>query len=260
MMTAADDSVNKTLLKLYETLLVNDDWRKKFIAVLNPDYVKRDELKKLLDELKKQREDMNKRFEQVDKRFEESNKRYEQLREDMNKRFEQVDKRFEESNKRYDALLKKFDERTKTVDYQFSKVFERLDNLSSALGHDFEEFNSYWLETFLVEQGYPKIKIQKRTFYDENYEVFPDSKDVEIDLFNEKPLVVGEVTAIVRKIEKITTFLRKVAFIEKRYGKAKYKVFITYGVLPEIRDEAIKLLEDANIDVIILRKGKKLFE
>ncbi len=105
-----------------------------------------------------------------------------------------------------------------------------------------------------MEQGYPKIKIEKKIFFDDKYEVFPDSKEVEIDLFNEKPLVIGEVTAIVRRIEKITTFLRKVEFIEKRFGKAEHKMFITYAIDIKIREEAIELLEKAGIKVIILRK------
>ena len=211
---------------------------------------------------------MNKRFEAVDKRFEAVDKRFEELIDTMNKRFEAVDKRFEAMdkrfeqlidtmNKRFEAVDKRFEEQEKRVDRRFDKVFARLDDMSASFGHDFEEFNSYWLQTFLVEQGYPKIKIQKKSFYDERYEVFPDSKEVEIDLFNEDPLVVGEVTAVVRNIDKVTTFIRKVKFIENKFGPAKYKLFITYAIHPEILDEAIKLLEEENIKVIILRRKKR---
>ena len=255
------ENARKKLMEFYEALLLDEEWRKKIISIINPDYVRRNELQKVLDELKKQREDFN-------KRFEESNKRYEELREDMNKRFEAMDKRFEAvdkrfeelidtMNKRFEAVDKRFEEQEKRVDRRFDKVFARLDDMSASFGHDFEEFNSYWLQTFLVEQGYPKIKIQKKSFYDERYEVFPDSKEVEIDLFNEDPLVVGEVTAVVRNIDKVTTFIRKVKFIETKFGPAKYKLFITYAIRPEILDEAIKLLEEENIKVIILRRKKR---
>ncbi|MHA1686083.1 MAG: hypothetical protein ACTSYD_06690 [Candidatus Heimdallarchaeaceae archaeon] len=242
------DSMNKRFEesnKRYEEL--REDMNKRF-----------EESNKRYEEL---REDMNKRFEAVDKRFEAVDKRFEELIESMNKRFEAVDKRFEAVDKRFEELIesmnKRFEEQDNRIDRRFDKVFERLDELSSALGHDFEEFNSYWLQTFLEELGYPRIKIQKKVFYDGDYEVFPDRKEVEVDLFNEDPLVIGEVTAIVRRIDKVTTFLRKISFLEKKFGPAKYKIFITYAIKPEIRDEAIKLLEEAKVETIILRRGKK---
>ncbi len=176
-----------------------------------------------------------------------------------------MDKRFEamvtksDFQKALEAIDKRFEKFEDKMDTQFNKVFSRLDELSESFGHDFEEFNSYWLETFLEGQGYPKIDIKKKTFFDQQYEVFPNSKDVEIDLFNEEPLVIGEVTAIVKRIDKITTFLRKVAFIEKRFGKADHKLFITYVIESTIREEALELLEEAGIDIIILRDRKKKY-
>ena len=297
-MSIARDNENKDIFEqLYKRLEEDSEMRKKIFNLFK-EYAKDEVIVLVLEELKKQREDFNERSKAADRRFEElidnmkrrfeeSNKRYEQLRDDMNRRFEAVDKRFEElittmnkrfeeSNKRYEELRedmnrrfeavdKRFEEliatmnkRFEEVQEQFRKVFRRLDILSEAFGHDFEEFNSYWLETFLVKQGYPRIEIKKKTFYDPDYEVFTHSKNVEVDLFNEDPLVIGEVTAIVREIDKINTFLRKVRFLEKRFGPAKYKLFITYAVLPEIRDEAITLLEKANIDIIILRKGREM--
>jgi hypothetical protein len=137
---------------------------------------------------------------------------------------------------------------------RFEKVFERFDELSIALGHDFEEFNSLWLEDFLRNQGYPKLKIKKRSFYDENFQVFSDSNDVEIDVYHEDPLVIGEITAITKTIDKATLFLRKVEFIKKSNKKNPQIFFITYGFFPKIRDQALKLLEDAGVKVYTLRQ------
>ena len=171
----------------------------------------------------------------------------------------QIDEHIEESKRRFEAMQKQIDERfdaiQKQIDRRFDLVFKRFDELSIALGHDFEEFNSYWLETFLVEQGYPKVAIEKRHFVDLHYRVFPGSKDVEIDLFNEDPFVIGEVTAFVRSIDKITVFLRKIEFLEAEMGEpAKYKLFITYGIAPAIREEAMRLLENAGVKLIALRQ------
>ena len=180
---------------------------------------------------------MNQRFESVDKRFEE-------LIASMNQRFKEQEQRF-------DQKLIDLEER---IDLRFEKVFQRFDEMSISLGHDFEEFNSLWLQDFFRAQGFPKLEIRKRTFYDENYEVFPDSHDVEIDIFHEKPLIIGEVTAITRKIDKVTTFLRKVQFLTKRFGEPYAVVYVTYGFLPRIRDEALRLLENAKVKVYTLRQ------
>ncbi len=210
---------------------------------------------------------------QIDRRFEESDKRFEAMQQESRERFEtmqqQIDRRFEESRKRFEAMQQQIDRRfeesdkrfeamQQQIDRRFDKVFERFDELSLALGHDFEEFNSYWLETFLLEQGYPKVAIKKRHLFDKNYTVFPNSKDVEVDLFNEEPLVIGEVTAIVRSIDKVTVFLKKIKFIEKELEReAEYKIFITYAIDPEIREEAVRLLKEGGVTLFTLRRPLK---
>ncbi len=39
--------------------------------------------------------------------------------------------------------LEAVDKRFEVMDRRFDKVFDRFDEFSQALGHDFEEFNSY---------------------------------------------------------------------------------------------------------------------
>ncbi len=231
-----------------EFLQTHPEYREKLAEMLSPtQFVKRDELTELLEEIKQLRIESNQRFEtlqeQMDKRFEQVDKRFEALIAEMNKRFEQVDKRFEQVNKRFEQ-----------GDYKFDKVFQRLDDMSTAFGHDFEEFNSLWLQEYLIAQGYPKLTIKKRTFVDQNYEVFPDSTDVEVDVYNEEPLVIGEVTAITRNIAKITIFMRKVQFLKKMKGKEPKVFCVTYGFHPKIRDEALRLLEEARVKVFTLRQ------
>jgi len=249
--------------KFIHKLETDPSFRERVLNALRPDeYVRRDEFSELLEEIKQLRIESQQRFEAMDKRFEELIASMNQRFEAVDKRFEAVDRRFEEliasMNQRFKEQEQRFDQKLndleERIDLRFEKVFQRFDEMSISLGHDFEEFNSLWLQDFFRAQGFPKLKIRKRTFYDENYEVFPDSHDVEIDIFHEKPLIIGEVTAITRKIEKVTTFLRKVQFLTKRFGEPYAVVYVTYGFLPRIRDEALRLLENAKVKVYTLRQ------
>ncbi|MCF2138294.1 MAG: hypothetical protein K9W43_13765 [Candidatus Thorarchaeota archaeon] len=271
-MTETEKELDPTKIaeKFLEALRKNPSIREQFLELIEPGaYVKRDELAEVMQEIKQLRvenveryEAMDRRFEEVFKRFENMDRRFEATQKQMDERFEtmqkQMDRRFEEVFKRFENVDRRFEEvfkRFENVDRRFEEVFQRFDDLSLALGHDFEEFNSYWLQTFLIEQGYPKIDVKKYHFVDNDYSVFPDSKDIELDLFNEKPLVVGEVTAFVRGIDKVNVFLRKVKFIENLFKcTADYKLFITYAIDAEIRDEAVKLLEDNGVILITIRR------
>ena len=112
MTIAKDNKANEDLFEqFYQRLEQDIELRNKFISLLNPDYVRRDELSKVLEELKEQREDFNKHFEKIIL--------------EMNKRFEKVDERFEQI--------------TLEMNKRFDKVFARLNEMSRAFGHDFEE-------------------------------------------------------------------------------------------------------------------------
>ncbi len=264
----------ETVKQILRVLEKNETLRKQFLRVIKPKkQARRDEIAELLDEIKQLRIEGNQRFEamqrQIDEHLKESAKQFKAMQKQMDERFKASDERFKESAEQFKAMQKQMDERFKEsderfkamqeqIDRRFEKVFERFDELSLALGHDFEEFNSYWLETFLVEQGYPEVKVKKVHFADTDYEVFPDSQDVEVDLFNENPFVIGEVTAIVRSIDKVTTFLRKIKFLEKQFGrKADYKLFITYMVSPEIRDEVKRLLQENGVTLITVGRHQR---
>lgn len=173
-----------------------------------------------------------------------------ELLQTMNKRFEASDKHFERVDKRFDKIFERFD----GIDYRIDKVYSRLDEMTIALGHDFEEFNSLWVQDFLRVQGYPKLTIKKKTFIDGEYIVHSDSKEVEVDVFNEKPLIICEITAITKNIEKVTKFLRTIKFLTSKFGEPHSLLFITYGFIPKIRDEALKLLEQAGVKVYSVRQ------
>jgi len=180
-----------------------------------------------------------------------------QIQSQQELRDEKLRKEAEEKDEKLRKEAKERDEKLrKDLDQRFEKVFQRLDKQSLALGHDFEEFNSLWLRDYLEVQGYPRIKIQKKNFYDENYEVFSDSKDIQIDLFNESPLVIGEVTAIVQSVKKVNDFIKKVKFLTDRFGEAKHVIFITYGIKPDLLDEVTRICEKNGIKLHTLRQSR----
>ena len=229
-----------------------------------------------------QRADFNKRFEENDKRleelrndfnkrFEENDKRLEELRNDFNKRFEENDlkleklridtnKRFEENGKRLDALIAKLDKRFDGVDRRIDKLYDRVQEMSIAFGHDFEEFNTLWMNDFLRAQGYKNIRLERKIFIDEEYVVNDATKNVEIDIFNEDPLVIGEVTSVVKNLSKVTKFIRKVKFLSSKFGEPVSVIFITYGFKPDIRDDALRVLQNNNVKTFTLRQREVNFE
>jgi hypothetical protein len=263
-----------TIIKLIKFLKSHPKYRDQLAELFDPgEFVRRDELTTLLEEIKQLRiesdkrfNDSNKRFDalqqQIDKNAKDTNKRFDALQQQIDKNARDTDKRFnamqEQMDKRFDAMQEQMDKRfnafQEQMDKRFDKVFERFDEFSIALGHDFEEFNSLWLQDYLRVQGFPKLKIKKVTIYDENYEVFPDSTEVELDVFNEKPFIIGEITAITKNIDKVNLFLRKVEFMKKRNKTDPQLFYVTYGFKPQIRDKALELLEKANVKVFTVRQ------
>jgi len=242
------------------------------------DIVKKDSIEVLIKHLDnrfdKQLEASNKRFEEqradFNKRFEENDKRLEELRNDFNKRFEENDlkleklridtnKRFEENGKRLDALIAKLDKRFDGVDRRIDKLYDRVQEMPIAFGHDFEEFNTLWMNDFLRAQGYKNIRLERKIFIDEEYVVNDATKNVEIDIFNEDPLVIGEVTSVVNFF-KVTKFIRKVKFLSSKFGEPVSVIFITYGFKPDIRDDALRVLQNNNVKTFTLRQREVNFE
>jgi hypothetical protein len=235
----------ETIIELIKFLKSHPKYRDQLAELFDPgEFVRRDELTTLLEEIKQLRIES-------DKRFIDSNKRFDALQ-------QQIDQNARDTNKRFDAMQEQMDKRfnamQEQMDKRFDKVFERFDEFSIALGHDFEEFNSLWLQDYLRVQGFPKLKITKVTIYDENYEVFSDSTEVELDVFNEKPFIIGEITAITKNIDKVILFLRKVEFMKKRNKAEPQLFYVTYGFKPQIRDKALELLEKANVKVFTVRQ------
>jgi hypothetical protein len=84
--------------------------------------------------------------------------------------------------------------------------------LSRALGVTFEDHASF-LEVMLVEMGYPDAKVEKK------YLVY-GGEVLELNLFCEEPLVVGEVTVSVEDAEaEVKKVLKRARAVEEKYGR-----------------------------------------
>ena len=95
-------------------------------------------------------------------------------------------------------------------------------------------------------------KSNQSVFADPDGEVNSENKEIEIDLFCVKPLVIAECTTYVlpNKVAKVRRFVKTKEFIHKKYGEEPIAYFFTYGLEEEVREEVTKLLKDAHINLV----------
>jgi len=268
------------------------DWLRKYFATSDDlkQYIaqSRGQFQELLQEINKRfeenRAETNKRFEEINKRFEENRaetnkqfqemiERFEESRAETNKRFEEsraeTNKRFEESraetNKRFEETLKRYEENRVETNKRFEVLDMRLEIMTSfmdrrfkelALGYGgtFEGFNKTILKKILAARGIP-IKAFNESplhFQDPDRIVHPHTTDVEINIFNEKPPIIGEVTSSLVRLDDLNTFIRKIQFIEKKFNKKFQRFFITLFIDDKIKEPCQILLTKYAIEVATL--------
>jgi hypothetical protein len=179
---------------------------------------------------------MDKRFESMDKRFE-----------SMDKRFESMDKRFESMDKRFDSMQKQMDGR-------FEEVIYILKNIQKQIGKPFEQFCRNIVIRILKEEDLGDIKLEPKRMEDHERMVSEDTTIVEIDGLSLDPPVIMEATSILRDQEKIEKFLRKKAFVEKKYEKLFRGFFLAASTefTPEEIGEFTVKLRKKNTELINL--------
>lgn len=215
MGTKIDDTFIEEIL---EKLRGNKALARKLHHILEEEFVRKVEIKEILEEIK-------------------------QLR--------------EESNKRWEELMKEFKERSKQVDDWFDKMDEKIEKilkeLRIGLGYSLEQLSKSVVLKLMESRGYEVEKLEKRHFEDPEMVVHKDSTDVEVDLFSEEPLIIGETTGSIRKLRKVNQFIRKIQFLEQRLNKkATLKVLITYRIREDIQQKAQAKLEKAGVLLITI--------
>ena len=130
-----------------------------------------------------------------------------------------------------------------------------VSSFGRAVGRTLEDYSAAFIEMVLRERGYPEERI------DVGRKVLVcDGKTVEVNVFNEDPLVVGEVTTYLGTVEEalreVRKVLERVELAEKIYGrKALIKVL---SVANAPADVVETLREQARKHGITLIVGKEV--
>ncbi|MEM2238626.1 MAG: hypothetical protein QW351_09725 [Candidatus Caldarchaeum sp.] len=177
------------------------------------------EILKRLDRLE---EGQNRLWEEVRSLREGQNKLWEEVR-DLRYAFNRLEGRVDRLEGRVDRLEKRV-----------SKGFAEL---GSALGVTYEMHANAYIQVLLEELGYPDARVGG------GY-VLKDGEVLEIDMFCEDPLVVGEVTSRLRDEEEmnreIAKLLERVEAVSSKYGKKPFMVVLSVGVAPETLVEKLR--------------------
>jgi regulator of replication initiation timing len=209
---------------------------------------------KLWEEVKQLREGQNKLWEEIKALREGQEKLWEEvklLREGQNKLWEGQNRLWEEVKALREGQEKLWASHRRLENYMRSAFGE----LRTALGVTYEMHAAAYLTMMLYEMGYEKAEVVSKSFVE-------DGEIVEVDLFNEEPLVVGEVTLAVkdvgdaeREVEKV---MRRVGLVERVFGRRVFMAVLSVANLyPEAADALKSLAARNGIRLILGREIKE---
>jgi len=234
---------------------MSEKLKKEFIELLEKDrefrytvagYLGLSEILKRLDRLE---EGQNKLWENQNRLWEGQAKLWEEvrsLREGQNKLWEEVRSLREGQNRLWEGQAKLWEE-VKSLREGQNRLWDEVrrmrrymvsgfKDLKASLGVAFEDHAASFLELMLEEMGYAGAKVEKKFF------VY-GGEVVEINLFCEKPLVVGEATVSVKDAREaeveVEKLLKRVKVVEEKYGKPE--MIILSVARPT--EEAVKALK-----------------
>jgi predicted nuclease with TOPRIM domain len=252
---------------------MSEKLKKEFIELLEKDrdfrytvagYLGLSEILKRLDRLE---EGQNKLWENQNRLWEGQAKLWEEvrsLREGQNKLWEEVKSLREGQNRLWEGQAKLWDE-VKSLREGQNRLWDEVRrmrkymvsgfrDLKSSLGVAFEDHAASFLELMLEEMGYPEAKVEKKFF------VY-DGEVVEINLFCEKPLVVGEATVSVKDAREaeveVEKLLKRAKVVEEKYGKPEM-IILSVARPTEEAVKALKALAEKYAIKLVL--GKEIEE
>ncbi|MEM2236976.1 MAG: hypothetical protein QXR26_04940 [Candidatus Caldarchaeum sp.] len=178
-------------------------------------------------------------------------KRLDRLEEWQNRLWEEVrDLRY--AFNRLEGRVDRLEGRVDRLEKRVSKGFAEL---GSALGVTYEMHANAYIQVLLEELGYPDARVGG------GY-VLKDGEVLEIDMFCEDPLVVGEENSRLRDEEEmnkeIAKLLERVEAASSKYRKKPFMVVLSVGVVPE--NLVQKLRTDAEKHGIKLILGREIEE
>ncbi len=170
------------------------------------------------------------------------------LREGQQRLWESQQKLWEGQEKLWEEQRKMREEQRKMREY----IVSGFRDLRRALGVTFEEHAASFLEVMLMEMGYPNAVVEKKYLVE-------DGNVVEIDMFCEEPLVVGEATLSITTVEEarreVDKLMKRVELAEKIYKKkALFSILSVARATPEANEELKTLSEKYKTRIILGRE------
>jgi uncharacterized protein YoxC len=183
---------------------------------------------KLWEEIRALREEQKKLWENINRLWEEVRSLREEVKklwENQNRLWEEVRALREGQNKLWDAYIR--------LDRYVRSGFRDLRRI---LGSTFESFAAAFVEVMLEDMGYVDVEVGRKV-------LVVDNEVLEINLFSEKPLVVGELTMHIGTVEEarreVEKLLKRVRTVEKLYG---VKPILTILCVAKVSPEALTTL------------------
>lgn len=218
---------------------------------------------KLWEEVRRLREGQDRLWESHEKLWEGQNRLWEEvksLREGQEKLWESQSKLWEEVRSLREGQNRLWEE-VKSIRGEMKDLRAEVKSFGRAVGRTLEDYTMAFVEIILEEKGYAKerIKLGKGR-------IVHEGEEVEINIFNEDPLVIGEVTTFVESEEKavseISKIVKRINLAQRKFGrKVEYALLAVGNVSKNV---LVKLEEEAKrngIDLIIGRiiEAQELF-
>jgi hypothetical protein len=208
-----------------------------------------------LREHDKKWEEQNKKWQEQEKKWEEQNKKWWEemgkLRE-HDKKWEEQNKKWQEQEKKWEEQNKKWWEEMRKLDLLERRIQKGLSKIGARLGVKLEGFSRALIREFLSRNKMGKSRPRRLVIFDEEGKVFGQPDRIEIDIFIQKPLVVGEITSFLNEKDKLYNFDRKVKLLQERFKKeAKLKFIACLDVDPDVKKEVYRLAKRLGIKILV---------
>ena len=230
------------LRKMLDQIKSNPDLMRQLYFMLVQYFAEKSDLRSVIDALNQMEKRMEQRFAKIDERF------------------AKVDERFAKVDEHIAQLHAEMNERFAKVDERFAKIDERLDKLMnmteeihSYLGGSLEGLVHRFVRRELQARGFRNFVLhQNKTFTDENKAVHPDSTVFEIDLFCQNPLVIVEITSILKNFKKVEDFINKVQVIREQYPNVPIGVIalVATDIMNDLLPQAAEALHKIGAELI----------
>jgi len=193
-------------------------------------------LQEILQRLDRHEEIMQKMLERLDRHEEEIKRLWEEvrgLRENQEKMWQNQEKLWEEVRALREGQNRLERELKRTRNYMMKGFRE----IKSVLGTSFHGSAAAFVEFLLAEMGYD-ARVDRKILVHEG-------EAVEIDLFSDRPLLLGEVTLSLESEkaarDEFEKLMRKAKIIEKLFGKPEFMFLVVSKASKEAEDPLRKL-------------------